>query len=94
MRLSEHELAVIRNTLLAVDPKGKIVLFGSRTLDSRKGGDIDIYFETSERLDLATRLALEYKISALCDNKVDLLIKTPDLPEKTIFAIAREGIPL
>lgn len=94
MRLSNHELDAIRRQLYAVDPQGKIFLFGSRALDSAKGGDIDIYFETTKPFDLETKLALEYQISALCDTQVDLLIKTPDSPDKIIFAIAREGICL
>lgn len=94
MRLSQHELEVIHHELRAVDPNGIIYLFGSRVLDSRKGGDIDIFFETTQSLDPEKKLAIEYQISSLCDTQLDLLIKTPDVPEKTIFAIARKGIRL
>jgi predicted nucleotidyltransferase len=94
MRLSEHELNIIRQELNAIDPNGKIYLFGSRRMDTRKGGDIDIFFESSKPLDLKTKLSLEYRLSSLCDTKIDLLIKAHEEPEKTIFAITREGIRL
>ena len=94
MRLSEHELTTIRQKLNTVDPHGKIYLFGSRTEDARKGGDIDIYFETTAPLDLKTKLLLEYQLNSLCDCKVDLLFKEPGQPEKTIYSIAKEGIRL
>ena len=63
MRLSEHELLTIRQKLNTVDPHGKIYLFGSRTEDARKGGDIEIYFETTAPLDLKTKLLLEYQLN-------------------------------
>ncbi len=94
MRLSEHELTIIRQKLNTVDPHGKIYLFGSRTEDARKGGDIDIYFETTVSIDLKTQLSLEYQLSTLCETKVDLLVKDPRQPEKTIYSVAREGIRL
>ena len=65
VRLSEHELLTIRQKLNTVDPNGKIYLFGSRTEDARKGGDIDIYFETTAPLDLKTKLLLEYQLNSL-----------------------------
>ncbi|MEI7869759.1 MAG: nucleotidyltransferase domain-containing protein [Candidatus Methylumidiphilus sp.] len=94
MRLSEFELQTIRNILYSADPQGRIYLFGSRTNDLRKGGDIDIFFEVTVPLDLKAQLSLEYNLSSLCNTKVDLLIKEPEQPEKTIYAIAREGIQL
>jgi len=94
MRLSKREIEVVREVLTSVDPKGKIYIFGSRADDNRKGGDIDLYFEPSKEIDYKTSLTLEYRISSLCDTKVDLLIKNPEQKNKAIFEIARQGIPL
>ena len=94
MRLTDHELKTIRKELREADPNGKIFLFGSRTDDTRKGGDIDIFFETSIPMDLKSQLLLQYKISHLCETKVDMIIKAGQQPEKSIFAIARQGLRL
>jgi len=94
MRLSFHELHAIRQTLFRVDPAGRIWLFGSRADDSRRGGDIDLYFEASQPVSLKKSLALEYQLTNLCDAKVDLLIRNPGQGEQPIHAIARKGVPL
>ena len=94
MRLTPHELAAVRQTLLSADPNGRIWLFGSRADDSRRGGDIDLYFEASQPISLKASLALEYRLTSLCDMKVDLLIRNPGQADQPIHAIARKGIPL
>jgi predicted nucleotidyltransferase len=94
MRLSPHELDAVCRTLYGADPNGRAWLFGSRTDDSRRGGDIDIYFEASRLIDLKTSLALEYRLTSICDAKVDLLIRRPGEAEKPIHIIARQGAPL
>jgi predicted nucleotidyltransferase len=94
MRLRAQELQAVRQTLLGLDPAGRIWLFGSRTDDSRRGGDIDLYFETSRPIDLKSSPALESRLAALCGTKVDLLIRNPGQPERPIHLIARQGVPL
>jgi predicted nucleotidyltransferase len=94
MRLSARENETVCRLLNEVDPQGHIYLFGSRTDDKKKGGDIDLFFETSTTLDLKRKLALEYRLSAECDTKVDLLVKNPGQEENAIFAIARRGVLL
>ncbi|MDR2470977.1 MAG: nucleotidyltransferase domain-containing protein [Treponema sp.] len=42
MRISEHEKTVIIEAVKDVDPAAQVWLFGSRTSDAKKGGDIDI----------------------------------------------------
>jgi predicted nucleotidyltransferase len=94
MRLSPAELSAIRGTLGALDPLGRVYLFGSRADDLRRGGDIDIFLEASRDIDLRTTLTTEYRLHSACDCKVDLLIKTPSQPDQPIHQIARKGIPL
>lgn len=94
MRLSNQELNSIRSEILSADPDGKIFLFGSRADDSRRGGDIDLFVETSVRLDLKRRMLLEHRISSACDTQVDLLFKAPDDDESPIHRIARQGVRL
>lgn len=91
MRLNSLELATIRTTLAGLDPCGHIYLYGSRTDDARRGGDIDIFLDASKAIDLKTALTVQYRLSLQCDTKVDLLIKSPDQIEMPIHKIAREG---
>lgn len=94
MRLLPKETQAIRQVLLNADPQGRIFLFGSRIDDKKKGGDIDVFFETSKKLGLRTKLSLEYRLTTLCETKVDLLVKSPEQEENAIFDIARKGISL
>jgi predicted nucleotidyltransferase len=94
MRLSPHELQTVRDILSSADANGKIWLFGSRVDNSKRGGDIDVYLEASQPINLKASLALEYKLTSLCDVKVDLLIRNPGEPEQLIHSIAKKGIPL
>ncbi len=42
MRLSKNEIRTIRKVISKFDNSAKVRLFGSRTDDSKKGGDIDL----------------------------------------------------
>jgi len=60
VRLSNYEIAVISQSFKEVFEDGKIYLFGSRVDDAQKGGDIDLYIQTSIKENL-----LEKKIKFL-----------------------------
>ena len=95
MRITPIEKELIKRTAQECFDAAVVVrLFGSRVDDSKKGGDIDLFFESSITLDLKHKLALEYRLSAECDTKVDLLVKNPGQEENAIFEIARSGAPL
>ncbi len=94
MRLNAQELDAIRSTLGALDPEGRIYLFGSRVDDSRRGGDIDLFLEATKPIDLKTALQVQYRLISACDVHVDLLIKDPDEPDSAIHQIARSGLRL
>ena len=42
MRLSPQETAVLKEKLAAIAPEAELYLFGSRTDDAARGGDIDL----------------------------------------------------
>lgn len=53
MRLTEHQAKVIKkNCQMVFGEQTQVYLFGSRTDDNRRGGDIDLYIlpETQENL--------------------------------------------
>lgn len=94
MRLTPQELRSVRQTIHNADPNGRLWLFGSRADDSRRGGDIDLYLETSLPVSLRDSLALEYRLSTLCGSKVDLLIRNPGQAEQPIHRVAKCGVML
>ena len=47
MRLSKLEIHNLKAQTLQIDPKAQLSLFGSRTDDSKRGGDIDILIKSN-----------------------------------------------
>lgn len=90
MRLNSAELHAVRTILGALDPAGRIYLYGSRADDRRRGGDIDVYLQASRPIDLKTQLSTQYRLELACDTHVDLLVKNPDQPAQPIHQIAVE----
>lgn len=44
MRLTDQDVSIIKKVLLSYSNSGKVYLHGSRIDDSKKGGDIDLFF--------------------------------------------------
>jgi len=83
VRLTEEEIKTIKNIIQKYDPEAKIIIFGSRTDLSKKGGDIDILI-ISKRIDYKLRRKIRVDLLlALGDRKIDIIVT--DNPEKTEF---------
>jgi len=52
MRLSTSQHQAIKKYFIEVFKEGQIYLFGSRTDESKKGGDIDLYIQTVDKKNL------------------------------------------
>lgn len=96
MRLSKRVIEILQENMLKSFGDVNIYLFGSRTDDNKRGGDIDIFVETKQNITLKEQITILAKIEWLgVDRKVDLIIKTPDSKEQQIFnTIKKEGIVL
>ncbi len=75
MRLTDFESNAIKQSACEVfGAKTQVFLFGSRTDDSKKGGDIDLYIKVETRNDLKHKikylLMLEQKIG---EQKIDIV---------------------
>ena len=75
MRLSEKEISAIKNNILNFDQDAKIYLFGSRTNDKAKGGDIDV-LAISDKIGFNEKLKIRTGIfKEIEEQKLDLVVK-------------------
>ena len=99
MRLTTDQVQAIRQTAHRVLGVGaRVSVFGSRALDSGKGGDIDLFFETDVLLENRAKVLCQLYGAltlALGERKIDVILKDANTPQAPIFEIAkRTGIPL
>jgi predicted nucleotidyltransferase len=93
MRLTAAETSKIRETVCAVTgPRTRVHLFGSRTDDSAKGGDIDLLVEIDHSVDspvlLGARIGARLQ-AALGERRIDVVLAAPNVAEQTIHRVAR-----
>lgn len=99
MRLSAFAGSKICETVQSVlGPTARVRLFGSRANDSAKGGDIDLLVESDTVVEqpalVAARIGALLQL-ALGDQRIDVLIAAPNVPEQAIHQVARAtGITL
>ena len=79
MRLSPREINNLLQSVSHLDPDAKLYLFGSRTRDDVKGGDIDIALLT-DKLSLKDKVEIKYSFfKEFGEQKIDIvLIKNPE----------------
>lgn len=78
MRLSSEQIEAIKETFIQVFCKGEVMLFGSRTDDSKKGGDIDLYVSPTAPADNLFKLKLKFLVdlkSKIGEQKIDLVLE-------------------
>lgn len=99
MRINDREVEIIKeNTQRIFGSQCRVFLFGSRTDDSQRGGDIDLYIET--RLDVQEALTKRQKLildlkDALGDQKIDIVVKARGSADKYVYKVAKStGVEL
>jgi uncharacterized protein len=92
MRITERERKIIRDTASSIfGPDVKIFLFGSRVDDTLKGGDIDLYVETTRPSPLQNKISFLSRLKwELDDQRIDVVVRAPDKKDKAIYHIARQ----
>jgi len=93
MRLSLSTRSTIRDTVRSVvGPDATVRLFGSRTDDDARGGDIDLLVESNQVIAqpalVSARIGACLQL-ALGDQRIDVVIAAPNIPEQSIHSIAR-----
>ncbi|QOP42645.1 nucleotidyltransferase domain-containing protein [Sulfurimonas sediminis] len=75
MRLTEKERVFIKEIFLETFQDGKIYLFGSRTDDAEKGGDIDLFVQSDSNNPLEKKIQFLSRLKQkIGDQKIDLII--------------------
>ena len=89
MRISKNDIDIIKDVISSHIKNPKILLFGSRLYDEKKGGDIDILVQTSQNITLKEQIKVLAQIELKgVSRKVDLLFQTPYTKEQDIFQTA------
>lgn len=80
MRLDKQEQFALNKAIDNI--AGEIFLFGSRTDDDKKGGDIDILIFSEENpYELSNRVTTDFFFN--CEEKIDVVVMNPaNLTEK------------
>ena len=97
MRLTEFEKEIIINcTKNTFGEKSRVIVFGSRTNDNKKGGDIDLLvipgIQASSKETLRKKIQLLIEIeNRLGEQSIDILIKYPKDNRKIITTASKTG---
>ncbi len=99
MRLTEEQTGIIRRTVREVlGDDARVWLFGSRMDDDKRGGDVDLYVESDDVIDMPALVIarLSARIQrGLHGRKVDIVLSAPNLGRFPIHETAKyEGIRL
>ena len=94
MRISEIEKTTIVNAILEKDKNAQIFLFGSRTDDFKKGGDIDILVQSDEigLLEIVKIKSIIFK--NIPEQKIDLLVSKSNETNHFVDFISNQLISL
>jgi hypothetical protein len=95
MRITEDEKSVIIDAVKNVDPDARLWLFGSRTDDGKKGGDIDIaIFSEKIKHDVMQEINVRRFIcDRIGEQKIDI-VTSSDGKEAFFRLAVAEGILL
>jgi predicted nucleotidyltransferase len=93
MRLTPREVRAIRRVTTEVaGPLARVSLFGSRTRDDLRGGDIDLLLElpepTADKLGVSLRTSVQLQF-AIGERKIDVLVTDPQTEETALIRAAR-----
>ena len=76
MRLTQKEIEAIKESFDSIFKDGNIYLFGSRTDNTKKGGDIDLYIQTKDQ-DNLTQKKIDFLVELkrkIGEQKIDVVI--------------------
>lgn len=79
MRLTPEERTTIQSVFRQYFPEAKVYLFGSRTDDKKKGGDIDLLVLAKDKPNLTVDAKIDAELQRkLGEQKIDILYEKED----------------
>jgi len=93
MRLNKNEIQAIKESVFQFDPDAKIHVFGSRTDDTQRGGDIDLLILSDTITNKEKRKILIKLQDKIGQQKIDIIVvQSPETQfEKLVY---KKSIPL
>lgn len=92
MRLTSSQIEIIRQAARQeLGERVRVILFGSRVHDSRRGGDVDLMIEVPDPVPepaLSTARIASRISRAMHGRQVDVVLKAPNLLHQPIHEIA------
>ena len=74
MRLEDDKIEFLKRTIQLAIPEAKVYLFGSRTDDAAKGGDIDILVLAQEKCTLSQKIDIRVGfVERFGEQKLDIV---------------------
>ena len=93
MRIKKAEIKILKESVRESDPDAEIYLFGSRTNDQARGGDIDILV-LSQRLTFKDRIKIKARIFKSLEEQAIHLVIARDMTDPFVRVALNEGVPL
>lgn len=89
MRLTPKQTNIILETVRELaGADARVIVFGSRTNDECRGGDLDLLVESSPAISLMQRARIKYELESALQIPVDILAKKTGASPKPFQAIA------
>ena len=94
MRLSQEYIQVFKQATLLQDEKAKLYLFGSRTDDTKRGGDIDLLI-ISNKIGFDGEFAIRrYIFDRIEEQKIDITLSQTSITNPFVKVILPKAILL
>ncbi|MBA3596111.1 MAG: nucleotidyltransferase domain-containing protein [Methylibium sp.] len=95
MRLNPQQTRLVRDCVRHhLGPKTRVWLFGSRVDESKRGGDVDLYVEPQQPVELLSELKCRVALKDGLDLNVDLVVGSAGTPSPIASIAKRTGVPL
>jgi uncharacterized protein len=94
MRLSQEEIDVLKTKLYSLSSEAKLYLFGSRTDDDKRGGDIDLLVVSQKLTKKDVRLLRIDFFKAFGEQKLDIILDKGDFKNPFNKLISQKAILL
>lgn len=96
MRLTHRQREIIRQAAYRyLGDKARVYLFGSRTDDNRRGGDVDLLIEIDQSESIMANIELGAYLEQALDLPVDILIHEQNKPYSAFQNIAKsQALPV